>query len=342
PSVKPSDTNADKQLSKLETSVKSELESSESIEEINQKSQSCLPIDLLESSILTESVIDSNTNQWLIMDSEQIKLIYESIKSEYLKQDTELEENTKRLELEQNVAIDQWYMFNESSLSKLIYISADNGEYIFVDQSAQKSHQLTASNLLALLKSNAVVPFITPDLLTPSIKLALKDFKTYLDMRKKQKQTIVEAEHAEKSSIADKVNKDALTKDLKTNSNIKPIVAKNELPPLENNSTPISKVIPKNGMSVISIPTAIELSVGSWLRLKSLKQSTNCKLAARIVSKDSYIFVDRQGIKLIELSGSELNNQLQDGRMTLVSSESDNPILLESVIAKTRVLKSEN
>ena len=84
------------------------------------------------------------------------------------------------------------------------------------------------------------------------------------------------------------------------------------------------------------------LTVGSWIISNLDGGQIKCKLAAKIASKDLYIFVDRQGKKIMQLSEQEILERVSKKELTMVTMEIQNEQLLASVISKNRTLKSDH
>jgi hypothetical protein len=79
------------------------------------------------------------------------------------------------------------------------------------------------------------------------------------------------------------------------------------------------------------------LPVGIWVEFKGTdEQSIRCTLAARIDTIDKLVFVNRQGVKVVEKSRMGLARELKQGSVKIIS---DHPLFdraLESVICTLR------
>jgi len=83
------------------------------------------------------------------------------------------------------------------------------------------------------------------------------------------------------------------------------------------------------------------LPVGIWVEFKgSDEQSIRCTLAARIDTIDKFVFVNRQGVKVVEKSRMGLARELKQGSVKIIS---DHPLIdraMESVISILREQQS--
>ena len=86
-----------------------------------------------------------------------------------------------------------------------------------------------------------------------------------------------------------------------------------------------------------------ELSVGMWLEFAGDTDETNirCKLAAKIKAIDKFIFVNRQGVKVLEKTRIGLARELRDKTVSVVSDSALFSRALESVIGNLRENKIE-
>jgi hypothetical protein len=66
------------------------------------------------------------------------------------------------------------------------------------------------------------------------------------------------------------------------------------------------------------------------------EQSVRCKLAAKINAIDKYIFVNRQGVKVVEKTRLGLAHELKDGAVRMISDGLLFSRALESVIGNLR------
>jgi hypothetical protein len=80
-----------------------------------------------------------------------------------------------------------------------------------------------------------------------------------------------------------------------------------------------------------------QLGVGVWVEfLGEDDQAIRCKLAAKINAIDKYIFVNRQGVKVVEKTRMGLARELKDGTVKLISEGLLFSRALESVIGNLR------
>lgn len=84
------------------------------------------------------------------------------------------------------------------------------------------------------------------------------------------------------------------------------------------------------------------LSIGMWVEFAGEDDhNTRCKLAAKISAVDKFIFVNRQGVKVVEKTKMGLAGELHDGAVSIIS---DGPLfsrVLESVIGNLRDSQQE-
>jgi len=83
-------------------------------------------------------------------------------------------------------------------------------------------------------------------------------------------------------------------------------------------------------------------TVGVWVEfLVEDEQSVRCKLAAKINAIDKYIFVNRQGVKVVEKTRLGLAQELMDGTVKMISDGLLFSRALESVIGNLRDTQHE-
>ncbi|WMS88657.1 DUF1631 domain-containing protein [Pleionea litopenaei] len=87
--------------------------------------------------------------------------------------------------------------------------------------------------------------------------------------------------------------------------------------------------------------TVEQLQGGSWLEMATVTpdEKQRCKLAAHIVSSDKYIFVNRTGMKLAELTKGRLAAGLKAGLIAILDDAALFDRALESVITNLRSMK---
>lgn len=79
------------------------------------------------------------------------------------------------------------------------------------------------------------------------------------------------------------------------------------------------------------------LSVGMWVEFAGENNhNTRCKLAAKISAIDKFIFVNRQGVKVVEKTKMGLAGELHDGTVSIISDGLLFSRALESVIGDLR------
>jgi hypothetical protein len=216
------------------------------------------------------------------------------------------------------IALNDWYSIRDDrELHKLIYIDPNSQQHVFANQMAQKSYSFRIEEINQLYTDNQLIKFVAPNIIAPAIKNSLQLFKEFISIRNKN--------NNRKSADVIKI----LAQD--TDANLK-----NKQPPEAQETNNISQHTQPNDPPETADISSI--TVGSWISYDLNNREIKCKLAARIVSKDLYIFVDRRGLKILEQTTQELTDKLSSGKVTLL--ETENTGRLESVIAKTRNLKS--
>jgi hypothetical protein len=83
------------------------------------------------------------------------------------------------------------------------------------------------------------------------------------------------------------------------------------------------------------------LSVGMWVEFAGEDNNTRCKLAAKISAIDKFIFVNRQGVKVVEKTKMGLARELHDGTVSIISDGLLFSRALESVIGNLRDSQQE-
>lgn len=84
------------------------------------------------------------------------------------------------------------------------------------------------------------------------------------------------------------------------------------------------------------------LAVGMWVEFSDAEeQNVRCKLAAKINAIDKYIFVNRQGVKVVEKTRMGLARELKDGTVRIISDGALFSRALESVIGNLRETQHE-
>ena len=84
------------------------------------------------------------------------------------------------------------------------------------------------------------------------------------------------------------------------------------------------------------------LSIGMWVEFAGENNhNTRCKLAAKISAIDKFIFVNRQGVKVVEKTKMGLAGELHDGTVSIISDGLLFSRALESVIGNLRDSQQE-
>ena len=105
-------------------------------------------------------------------------------------------------------------------------------------------------------------------------------------------------------------------------------------PPNTDKQAPVVEVIDEDDPHM---QTVDQLGVGVWFEfLGEAEQTIRCKLAAKIKVIDKYIFVNQQGVKVVEKTRVGLARELKDGTVNLISDGLLFSRALESVIGNLR------
>jgi Protein of unknown function (DUF1631) len=79
------------------------------------------------------------------------------------------------------------------------------------------------------------------------------------------------------------------------------------------------------------------MTVGIWVEfIGEDDQNTRCKLAAKISAIDKFIFVNREGVKVVEKTTIGLAKELSEGTVRIISDGLLFSRALESVIGNLR------
>ena len=80
-----------------------------------------------------------------------------------------------------------------------------------------------------------------------------------------------------------------------------------------------------------------KLPIGVWLEFRGIEGNPiRCTLVARIDSVDKMLFVNAQGVKMVELTPMQLARELKAGTVKIISESNLINRALETVIAKLR------
>lgn len=97
--------------------------------------------------------------------------------------------------------------------------------------------------------------------------------------------------------------------------------------------------LPDNDPSLIQVEN---LTVGMWVEfIGEEDHNTRCKLAAKINAIDKFIFVNRQGVKVVEKTKMGLAREIHDGTVNIISDGLLFSRALESVIGNLRESQQE-
>jgi hypothetical protein len=82
-----------------------------------------------------------------------------------------------------------------------------------------------------------------------------------------------------------------------------------------------------------------ELEIGAWLEMQDGSVKNRMKLSWRSRVSDTYIFVNRKGMKAMELTSAGLAHRFRNGTVRLVEN-SEAPIIDRALEAMLTVLKN--
>jgi len=270
--------------------------------------------------------LEKLVNQYSLMDKTSLKTSLENI-------------NTYSIQL------GNWFLFEgEEELQKLIFINQHTGDYIFVNQNGQKSHSIPAQELISELNNKKIQRFKSPNLHKKAVKATLVNIKKYLSdfHSKKPGDKILEPLIDVESQLnANPVDTELLPNETDiTDKVLEPKEIETAL--IKEGKDDISQdELSEPNLSKNKVPFNLQqLSVGSWLNINHKSTLIKCKMAARIASKNRYIFVDRAGKKLLELSSDEIMQYYNNDLLELITIETNNESSLADVISKTRHLKN--
>lgn len=267
----------------------------------------------------------------------------------------EIDDLCEQLNREFGVREDQWFEAADKTYHKLLLENIKDGQYIFVNQDAVKSLALPAKELKQKLTSEELKVLSQTSYYQQALTFSLKKMKPFVQRIKVQNEKIntVDSEPSATTITEVDVNielatdttppKVALdstqTDSIQTDLNIEHKDNLEERSTIESETPPTTKT--NEPSDVIAFDIA-RLTVGSWVTSNHEGAKVKCKLAAKIASKNLYIFVDRQGKKIMQLSEQEILKRVARAELTMVTMEVQNEQLLASVISKNRTLKSDH
>jgi hypothetical protein len=111
---------------------------------------------------------------------------------------------------------------------------------------------------------------------------------------------------------------------------------------LKNSSVALADVGFFNNENHPAVARVDNLSIGMWVEFAGEDDhNTRCKLAAKISAVDKFIFVNRQGVKVVEKTKTGLAGELHDGTVSIISDGLLFSRALESVIGNLRDSQQE-
>jgi len=233
-----------------------------------------------------------------------------------------------------------WLVSQEDKTLHKLVLSIDHiGQHIFVNADGGKSLSLTTNELADHLKDQSITPVQKVDLYQEASETCLVQLKEYVA----EVSQIQEAKKAKQ--LEENQQQVAAKHKTKTeNKPSKPKPAQGSEPIEISESTEVSEI--KESIEVEVQQPVIShfdvnlITVGTWVKININDRSRRCKLAARISSKNLFIFVDRQGKKICELNLVELTIKLEERDAEIINAELTNGRSLESIISTNRSMKS--
>ncbi len=80
-----------------------------------------------------------------------------------------------------------------------------------------------------------------------------------------------------------------------------------------------------------------EISLGAWISVESEDDKERYKLVVKINSTDKFIFVDRLGLKKLEIKTDELLCRMNAGQIKVLSEGAEFDETLSRVVGRIRV-----
>ncbi|MDQ7049309.1 MAG: DUF1631 family protein [Enterobacterales bacterium] len=233
--------------------------------------------------------------------------------------------------------IGKWFNFAaDNKAIKLIYIEPNKGLHLFVTQDAKKSHTIEYQKFEEKIKTGEITSISNTKLFQQAVELTIHRLTNYLERKQKDSVPLItdNTSDVKPEVVKEQTRVDSLPlmHDESLNSETK-VTETNKIE---------TRTQLKPSLGVAQAIDITQLAVGSWLKIFEKGSNIKCKLAAKIVSKNIYILVDRQGKKLFELSEAELIKRYAKGEIQLLDFETVKQHVLASVISQNRSLKSEN
>ena len=110
-------------------------------------------------------------------------------------------------------------------------------------------------------------------------------------------------------------------------------------PPAPSPAHETDRMDPPESNRAAALSPPFGLATGAWVEIRDDDgQLTRAKLAWRSPQSDVWLFVDRQGRKALELSGSDIHNLLRQGILTILD---DTPIVDRAIRDMVKTLKRD-
>ena len=213
----------------------------------------------------------------------------------------------------------RWFIIDKDNTKVNCKLSAyleHNQCYLFVDNEGRKVEQIKEELLLELLAENKVI---------------LIENESILERAYHQLVDEAMAEHVKKL----KVEREKLREEIERQQRERAEQKAREIAAEEfrqQREKEIEEVKPK----------LASLTVGSWVEMELNDKKVKCRLAAKIKKQGKYIFADRYGVKIKELTLEELAAMYVDKQIDLTVENDIFNQALSSLIVRGRNLKSQS
>ncbi|MCW8876688.1 MAG: DUF1631 domain-containing protein [Kangiellaceae bacterium] len=213
----------------------------------------------------------------------------------------------------------RWFIIYKNNAKINCKLSAyleHNKSYLFVDNEGKKVEQFEEEQLLELLEKN---------------KVKLIENESILERAYHQLVDEAMAEHVNKLKVEREKLREEIEKQQQQRAEEKARkIAEDEF--RKQREKEIEQVKPKFS----------NLTVGSWLEMELDDKKVRCRLAAKIRKQDKYIFADRYGVKIKELTLEQLAAMYVDKQIDLTVENDIFNQALSSLIVRGRNLKSQS
>ena len=202
--------------------------------------------------------------------------------------------------------------------AQLLYKDPQKDLLLFSDYNGKIIRKDSYEDFIIALASNTAEPIYENDIFQQSFKASILSFhQEYL-------QWLDERNHLDQAELKKRSYKKALE----------------EIESLNENT--VSKIQELSNSERDTLTAEIEsLNTGSWLLLKRANTDPiKIKLSIKLKAQDKYIFTDRVGHRIAELSLSELIQLMASGQLDILIREKDFENSLENIVRQIRSNKS--